>query len=290
MRILITGACGCLGRAVRRAAAGEGHELVLLDASEQVERDGGIRGSVTDADVVRRAAEGCDAIVHTAARHGGHRNTASKAEYIATNVIGAEHLFDAATRTGTKRVVMASTMEVLLGQSWDAYGTSVLDESLPPRPNWIYPVTKLQAGILGHHYARSEGLEVAQLRYVAFDDTPLEKLGLSLICRYVTADDAGRAMLLAATVPGLRDEVFCIGNDAPLGQRDTNDALVDPHVVLERHWPGSGAVLARHNLAPSPAHFWPITRIDNAKLKLGYRPRHTFEAFLDHLGWERARS
>ncbi|WP_428937622.1 NAD-dependent epimerase/dehydratase family protein [Fontivita pretiosa] len=286
MRILITGACGCLGRAVRRAAAAQ-HQLVLMDVVEQVEREGGIRASVTDEQAVRRAVEGCDAIIHTAALHGGHRHTHTKPQYIATNVIGAEHLFDAAIKSGVRRVVMASTMEVLLGQSWDAYGTSMLDESLPPRPNWIYPVTKLQVEILGHHYAQNHGLEVAQLRYVAFDDTPMHKLGLSLICRYISSDDAGQATLLAATRPGLRDEVLCISNDSPLRQQDTNDALRDPKAVLERHWPGSTALLQKHGLAPDPAHFWPITRNDNAKLKLGWQPRDTFEAFLRHLGWQR---
>ena len=104
MRILITGACGCLGRAVRRVAGPE-HRFVLMDVVEQVERDGGIRASVTDEQAVRRAVVGCDAIIHTAAMHGGHRDTATKAQYIATNVIGAENLFDAAVKEGVASIM-----------------------------------------------------------------------------------------------------------------------------------------------------------------------------------------
>jgi hypothetical protein len=41
MRILPTGACGALGRAVRRLAEARDHAFVLLDVAEQVVPDGG---------------------------------------------------------------------------------------------------------------------------------------------------------------------------------------------------------------------------------------------------------
>ena len=287
MKILLTGACGCLGRAVRAAAGGK-HEFVLLDQSPDVERAGGLRGSVTDADLVRRAAEGCDAIIHTAAMHGGTRGRESNAEFIKTNVVGAENLFDAALRAGAKRLAMASSMEVLVGGDWLCFGTAELDETFLPRPDWIYPVTKYQVEILGHFYARYHGLEVVQLRYMAFDDTPWEKLGLGLLSRNVSAADVGRATLSAATKPGLRDEVLNIGPDTPLTQRDINDAMTDPAKVLERYWPGSMAMLAKHGITPSFANFWPVTRIDRAKRVLDWQPQDTIEKYLHHLGWRRA--
>jgi nucleoside-diphosphate-sugar epimerase len=287
VKILLTGACGVLGRGVRRVA-GDAHRFVLFDQAPEVEQaDGGIRATITDRDAIRRAAEGCDAIIHLAAMHGAFFGKTSDAEFITTNVVGAAHLFEAAMQFQIPRVVMASTMEVLIGRNWGGYGTTVLDETLPPRPDWIYPVTKFQVETLGHLYAQKHGLQVVQLRYMAFDDVPFEKLGLALLSRYLSVEDAARATLLAATKSGLRDDVFHIGPDTPFVQSDLNDAMHDPGMVLERYWPGCGEVLRRANLVPEFSHFWPVTRTEHAWRVLGWQPQDTFEKFLHQLGWRR---
>lgn len=279
MKILLTGACGTLGRAVRSAAAGR-YDLVLLDIAEDVEKSGGIRAGMTDRDAILRAAEGCDAIIHTAAMHGGFRNKASNEQFILTNVVGTEYLFQAAMEHGIKRLVISSTMEILIGLDWGAYGTAVLDETMPPRPDWIYPVTKLMVEQLGSYHSRHHGLEVVQLRYMAFDNQPIEKLGFWLLARYVTVNDAARVNLLAATIPGLVNEVFHIGPDTPLVQQDINQAMSDPWPVLERHWPGSVDLLKKHNMTPAARYFFPVTRIDRARQALSWHPESSFGAFL----------
>ena len=284
MRILLTGGCGMLGRSIRRVGAGD-HEFVVFDVAEEAAAEGGVCGSITDEAAVYGAAEGCDAIIHTAAMHGTSLGTQSNAEFIRTNVIGAEHLFQAALKFDIRRLVMSSTLEVLCGRDWQAYGTAVYDEALPPRPDWIYPLTKVQVEQLGSFYAREYGLEVAQLRYSYVQDEPLEVLGMHLLARNVMATDAARANLLAATVAGLREEVFLIACDTPLTQRDVNDARVDPWVVLERHWPGCRPVLEQHGRTPRYEHFWPVSRIDKAKLMLGWQPESRFDNYLRHLGW-----
>jgi nucleoside-diphosphate-sugar epimerase len=286
MRILITGAAGNLGRAVRQQAKGE-HDLVLFDQSEKIEADGGIRGQMTDRQAVHRAAEGCDAIIHTAAMHGAFYGKASNADFIQTNVLGTEYLFEAALKHGVKRLAIASSMEVMIGIEWSAYGTAVLDETLPPRPDWIYPVTKRQVEVLGSLYARRHGLEVVQLRYMAFSNSQSESLGLNLLARYIAAEDVGRATLLAAVKPGLKDEILHIGPDTPLTQRDVNEALENPAAVLERLWPGCTPFLQKQGQTPKPDQFWPVTRIDRAKRTLGWAPKYTFESYLQSLGWKR---
>ena len=59
MRILLTGACGMLGRAIRRVGAAD-HEFVLLDITEDASTEGGVCASITDESAVFGAAEGCD--------------------------------------------------------------------------------------------------------------------------------------------------------------------------------------------------------------------------------------
>ena len=66
-----------------------------------------------------------------------------------------------------------------------------------------------------------------------------------------------------------------------------HEAMTDPWAVLEKHWPGSAAVLKARNIEPNFANFWPVTRIDRAKRVLGWQPRDTFERYLQQLGWRR---
>lgn len=284
MRILLTGACGRIGKAIRQGGS-QAHEFVCLDMADEVSRIGGVQAPVTDREVVRRAAEGCDAIVHTAAMHGRWRNKASDAEFIETNVLGTENLFAAAIEHGIRRLVISSTLEVLCGVRWDAYGTTELHEGLPIRPDWIYPVTKAQVETLGSMYAREHGLEVAQLRYTSVSDRPPADIGLELLTRTITTADAAQANLLALAKPGLRDEVFCVGPRSPLTVRDSHTALAEPEAVLERHWPGSVGVLEAAGVKVESRFFWPVTRIDKIHLMLGFEPQTTFETYLRGLGW-----
>ncbi len=290
MRILLTGACGVLGRAVRYVAQGR-HELVLLDNNPAVAEAGGIQCDVTDEKALTGAMPGCDAVMHTAAVHGGFRGKVPDSRFLQTNVVGAESLLRIATAAGVKRVVLASTMEILLNVDWGGYGTALLDESLPPRPRWIYPLSKLMAEQLGSYYARVHGREVVSLRYMAFGPQPMRELGLSLVARYLVDSDAAAATLAAATTPGLRDEILHIGPESPLDQEDVNEGVFgDPWKVLERRWPGSGPLLRRHGVEPKPHHFYPVTRIDRARQALQWRPKTTFADYLRWLGEQPAKA
>jgi len=284
MRILVTGACGKLGRAVRQAGARE-HTFVLLDVVEAVEAEGGLRGSVADRETVKRAAEGCDAIIHTAAMHGLFKGKATNQQFLETNVIGAENLFEAALLHGIKRIVLSSTLEVIIGEQCDAYGTAIIDEDTPPRPDWIYPVTKLQAEILGSYYAREHGLEVVSLRYGNILPWTVEKMAFELLARGLHTDEYARANLLAVTVPGLTDHVFHCAAETPLRRPDILAAMKNPWPVLDRYWPGSSETLQSHGLTPAPKYFFPVTRIDKARQILGWRPQITFADYLRLLGW-----
>jgi nucleoside-diphosphate-sugar epimerase len=284
MRVLLTGACGVLGRTIRRVGAGE-HEFVLLDLAEAVEAEGGLRGSFNDEELLMRAAAGCDAIIHTAAMHAAWVGKASDEEFINTNVGGAAKLFKVALKHGIKRIVCSSTMEILVGHDWLSHGTCILDEEFRPRPETIYPVSKHQTEVLGSYYAQMHGLEIVQLRYMSFSDRPIEKWGFRLAAQYVHADDAASANLLAMVRPNLKDEVFNIGPDTPLTQRDIHQAFKVPWGVLEKYWPGCREILLRYDERPNPEWFFPVTRIDHAKFLLGWKPRYTFGWWLRSLGW-----
>lgn len=284
MKILLTGACGNLGGAVREVGAGE-HEFVLLDVTEQVEADGGTRGSVTDVALLRRLAEGCDAIIHTAAMHGGFRDKATNQQFIETNVVGAENIFEAAITCGVKRIVMSSSLEVIYGNSWDAHGAAIIDENTPPRPDWIYPVTKRQVEVLSSYYAQEHGLEVINLRYSNICNSALRKMGNQLLARGAHNTDHARANILAATTAGLTDHIIHCGPATPINGRDISAALKDPWTVVEQYWPGCSDCLRAVDFKMMSRHFWPVTRIERARQLLGWEPRITFTDYLREIGW-----
>jgi dihydroflavonol-4-reductase len=66
-----------------------------------------IRGDITDADDVRRAATGSDSAIHCAALLGGASQNLP--DFEAVNVAGTKHVLDAAAAIGMQRVVAVST-------------------------------------------------------------------------------------------------------------------------------------------------------------------------------------
>jgi len=281
VKILLTGAAGVLGRAIRQAAP-ETMEPVCLDIAPG--GDPNVHeGSFTDPATLEQFLPGCDAVIHTAALHGGHRATHTPTQFTEVNVAGLVTLLEMCLKYKVKRCVFSSTMEVVIGVDWAASGMAVVDERTAPNPDWIYPLNKLLCEEVGACYHYRYGLEFVALRYMAFDD----RTGLTphLLARYVMPGDVARANLQAATLPGLGAEVLHIGPETPLTRQDIVQAASDPYGVVDRYWPGASQVLKTKGVSLEHRHFWPVTRIDRAKRILGWRPEATFETYLESLGW-----
>lgn len=109
MRILVTGATGMLGRGLAVALIGRGDDVTV-----QQRRPAGLPcheflGDVSDADVVRRAVDGQDAVVHLAAKVDLH---GPWAEYQRANVAGTRTLIDESRRAAVQRFVNVSSPSV----------------------------------------------------------------------------------------------------------------------------------------------------------------------------------
>ena len=69
-------------------------------------------GDVRDPDVVRRALEGVDAVVHLAARVGVGQSMYEMAEYTSANSVGTAVLLEALAEKPVRKLVVASSMSI----------------------------------------------------------------------------------------------------------------------------------------------------------------------------------
>lgn len=116
--VLVTGATGSVGSNVCALAAARGMEvraLVRPDTDATKLAAGGARivpGDVTDLESLIAAADGVDAIVHSAAVVGGTWSTATPQDFETVNRGGTVNVLDAAQRLGVGKVVALSTAVV----------------------------------------------------------------------------------------------------------------------------------------------------------------------------------
>lgn len=164
-RVLVTGAAGVIGSRIAADLARD-YELVLTDLRAGTCDAGPIAPlDITDSQQTRRAMEGVDLVVHLAiATMRAMRDRPQHAaddEQMRVNVIGTQHVFEAARQAGVRRVAFASSVTTLIGEPRYA----AVDADTPPRPVNLYACTKLFGEHLAELYARTHGLPVVCLRF-----------------------------------------------------------------------------------------------------------------------------
>ncbi len=117
MRVLVTGATGCVGANIVEALLARGHRVVALrratsrlDALAGLQPDFAI-GDVTEYDSLLEAASGCDWIFHAAAISQYWRNKPDLIYHV--NVEGTRNVLRAAQACGAQRVIFTSSVAVL---------------------------------------------------------------------------------------------------------------------------------------------------------------------------------
>jgi 2-alkyl-3-oxoalkanoate reductase len=109
MRVLVTGATSLLARRTAESVLARGDEVVVLQRHPSPLDTTQVLGDIRDADAVFRAAKGCDAIVHVAAKVGV---VGDWEDYRSINVDGTANVIAAARHQGVERLVYVSTPSV----------------------------------------------------------------------------------------------------------------------------------------------------------------------------------
>ena len=167
MKYLVTGGAGFIGSHIARALLQQGADVRILDnfSSGRRENLAGldvdlIEGDLRDASRVTEAVRGVDVIFHEAAFVSVPESMEKPQECFDVNVTGTSILFEAARRSGVKRVVIASSAAV--------YGDSTampLVEDTPLKQLSPYATSKRIDEMYAELFTNQFGLEVAALRY-----------------------------------------------------------------------------------------------------------------------------
>ena len=137
-RVMVTGCSGSIGRPVCTWLAGRGHTVVGFDAVASPSLSGVchevICGDICDYDAVSAAMVGVDVLIHLAAYPDIKDPATGKlADFVGKlmlpNVQGLYVCAEAALQAGIKRVVLASSVQVVTGLT----ATADVDER--PKPN-----------------------------------------------------------------------------------------------------------------------------------------------------------
>ena len=219
-RVLVTGSAGRIGRASVRALVAAGHAVTGLDRvpTPGLPADQSLLGDIASPQVLAAAVAGVDCVVHLAACPDDARFPRGAppddgdnflSDLLPANVVGPYLLLEAVRRAGVKRVVLASSGQVIDGHL-EANNVPVTATSAL-RPRYLYACTKVFLEAVGQVYAVNHGLEVVAVRYGWCPRDPGQVAEIAADPQsqdvFLSPGDAGRfavAAVGAESLPGFR--------------------------------------------------------------------------------------
>ena len=162
MNVLLTGAAGLIGMALRPALAARGHRVTPIDITRFGRDDPELRlvplddAAALDA-LVQEA--GIEAVVHCGAISGPMLARGEPLRMVAANIDATAMLLDMARRHGLRRFVFCSSISV-----YGDVGAATITEATPLRPTSVYGATKVACEQLIQGFAAEYGLDGVSLR------------------------------------------------------------------------------------------------------------------------------
>lgn len=163
-RVLVTGSTGAIGQPLCRYLLSRGHHVRGFARRPTPDLHDYVEGDLNDRAAVFRAADGMDTIVHL----GAYPNPADFIDVLLQpNVVGLYYVCEAAVRNQVRRLVLASSVQVISGHRSRAGGPAP-DRAVTvedgPAPTNHYALTKAWAELAGDMYARVHHLSVISVR------------------------------------------------------------------------------------------------------------------------------
>ena len=193
-RLVITGAAGGIGTRLRGRLDHLADAIVLSDLAD-VEATGNAVSrpcDLTDLAAVEDLLEGGGDVLH----FGGQSIEADFATIRDANLIGTYNLYEAARKTGVRRVLFASSNHTI------GYHTreTRLDADSPTRPDSLYGVSKVYGEAVARLYYDKFGIESLLLRIGSCFPEPKD---LRMLATWLSLEDLIRLIERMIVVPRL---------------------------------------------------------------------------------------
>jgi uronate dehydrogenase len=203
--ILITGAAGDVGARLRRLLKGVYPRIRISDIrkpSDIGSDEEFIAADLADYGQVEKITSGIEGIVHL----GGFSVEGPWETIHRSNIVGCYNLFEAAYRSGVKRVVFASSNHAVGFYPRERK----IGVDVTVRPDSRYGVSKAFGEALGALYADKHGLRVTCIRIGNVNDKPLDKRRLSI---WLKPEDLVQLVRIGLEHPDIRFEIFYGASD-----------------------------------------------------------------------------
>lgn len=226
MKVVITGACGFIGRTLIEELEQRGYELHLIDRQRPEEATIFIPGGresapfttnwpfdqadIMDADAMLRILAEADAVVNLAGIPSGLPETGRETFHV--NACGTYALLDAARLSGVSRFITASSINAFGTFYWRireqpvVYAHLPLTESHRPEPQDPYSLSKLVNELTCEAFHRAYGLKTAALRFggVWSDEVYARAMESELTATTAWSDDLYTWVHVRDIVTGIR--------------------------------------------------------------------------------------
>jgi uronate dehydrogenase len=201
-RVLVTGSSGRIGQAAVKELRARGHNVRGFDLVPTPGLPDMVLADLTNAEAVRRAMRGVTSLVHLAA-------TPDDDDFLAcivpNNIIGVYHVLESAKEAGVRRMILASSGQVV----WNARltGPWPLGTDVQPTPRYWYAAAKMFLEGAGRAFADAFGMSVVAVRlgWCPRTKEQVEEIAAAEWARdvYLSPADAGRffACAVEATAP-----------------------------------------------------------------------------------------
>ena len=173
-RVLITGAAGAIGTALRAGLRGRWRHLRLTDVrpvQDLADNEEFAAADIADRSAIESMMRGVRAVVHLAGIAGPY----SLEDLFRVNARGQFDVFEAARLAGVERIVFASS-----NHAFGCYPISeTVSPDLPPRPDSLYGVFKVWGETMLRYYYDRHGMRSVSLRIGTFRPQPIDQRSLA---------------------------------------------------------------------------------------------------------------
>lgn len=215
--LLITGAAGIVGTAIRPLVATRHDSVVLTDlnpVADLAPNESYIAGDVADLAFVKSLTTGVDAIIHLAGMVGPDYDFD---QVLGPNIVGTYNVFAAARAAGIKRIINASSHHAV---GFHRRGEHV-DHRTAPRPDSHYGLSKAFGESTASFFADKFGIQTLSIRIGFVGDKVIDE---RRVHTWISPRDLVQLIDIGLTTPDLGHQIVYGVSDNPGSFFDNSNA------------------------------------------------------------------